>query len=59
MMELRHEADKWIKDLGAQELAFKNSLYSLLDTAAGEVGSRARQLESVPTGTAWSRSTLP
>ncbi len=31
MMDLRHEADKWIKDLGAQETAFKNSLYSLLD----------------------------
>jgi uncharacterized membrane protein YphA (DoxX/SURF4 family) len=38
MMELRHEADKWIKDLGAQELAFKNSLYSLLDEQQEKLG---------------------
>jgi uncharacterized membrane protein YphA (DoxX/SURF4 family) len=31
MMELRHEADKWIKDIEAQERAYAHSLYSLLD----------------------------
>ena len=38
MMELRHEADKWIKDLGAQETAFKNSLYGLLDEQQEKLG---------------------
>ena len=38
MMELRGEADKWIKDLEAQELAFKNSLYGLLDPQQKEQG---------------------
>jgi uncharacterized membrane protein YphA (DoxX/SURF4 family) len=38
MMELRHEADKWIKDLGDQETAFKNSLYSLLDEQQAQLG---------------------
>ena len=38
MMELRHEADKWIKDLGTQETAFKNSLYSLLDEQQETLG---------------------
>ena len=38
MMELRHEADKWIKDLGAQETAFKNSLYALLDEQQEQLG---------------------
>ena len=30
MMDLRREADKWVKDIDGQEKAFKNSLYSLL-----------------------------
>ena len=38
MMELRGEADKWIKDLEAQESAFKNSLYGLLDPQQKEQG---------------------
>jgi len=38
MMELRHEADKWIKDLDAQELAYKNSLYALLDEQQEKLG---------------------
>ena len=50
MMELRGEADKWIKDIEAQEKAFKNSLYSLLDRAAEGAGPGAGQLESVPLG---------
>jgi uncharacterized membrane protein YphA (DoxX/SURF4 family) len=31
MMELRREADKWIKDVEGQEQAFVNSLWGLLD----------------------------
>ncbi len=31
MMELRQEADKWIKDIEGQERAYAQSLYSLLD----------------------------
>jgi uncharacterized membrane protein YphA (DoxX/SURF4 family) len=31
MIELRAEADKWIKDIEKQELAYTNSLYSLLE----------------------------
>lgn len=31
MMEFRQEANKWLKDLEAQELAFNNSLCGLLD----------------------------
>jgi uncharacterized membrane protein YphA (DoxX/SURF4 family) len=38
MMELRAEAGKWIKDLDAQESAFKNSLYALLDRQQQEEG---------------------
>jgi uncharacterized membrane protein YphA (DoxX/SURF4 family) len=38
MMELRHEANKWIKDLEAQEKAFKNSLCSLLSDQQKERG---------------------
>jgi uncharacterized membrane protein YphA (DoxX/SURF4 family) len=38
MMELRHEADKWIKDLEDQEKAFQNSLYSLLDKQQEQTG---------------------
>jgi uncharacterized membrane protein YphA (DoxX/SURF4 family) len=38
MMELRHEADKWIKDIEAQEKAFKNSLSDLLDEKQREQG---------------------
>jgi uncharacterized membrane protein YphA (DoxX/SURF4 family) len=38
MMELRREADKWIKDLEAQELALKNSLGGLLDPQQKERG---------------------
>ena len=32
MMELRREADKWIKDIEGQERAYATSLYSLLTT---------------------------
>lgn len=38
MMELRREADKWVKDLEAQEKAFENSLYSLLSPQQRERG---------------------
>jgi uncharacterized membrane protein YphA (DoxX/SURF4 family) len=38
MLELRHEADKWIKDLEDQEKAFKNSLNSLLDKQQEQAG---------------------
>ncbi len=38
MMELRQEADQWIKDVEAQETAFQNSLYSLLDEQEREKG---------------------
>jgi len=31
MMELRREADEWIKDIEGQEEAFTNTLYALLD----------------------------
>jgi uncharacterized membrane protein YphA (DoxX/SURF4 family) len=31
MMELRREADKWVKDIEAQERALNSSLYNLLD----------------------------
>ena len=31
MIELRGEADKWIRDIEGQELAYAHSLYSLLD----------------------------
>ena len=31
MIELRREADKWIKDIEGQERAYAHSLYSLLD----------------------------
>ena len=59
MMELRHEADQWIKDIEAQEAAFKNSLYGLLDDAAAGARAGARQLESASAGTGWSRSISP
>jgi uncharacterized membrane protein YphA (DoxX/SURF4 family) len=38
MMELRGEANVWIKDIEAQELALENSLYSLLDDQQRERG---------------------
>lgn len=38
MMELRHEAEKWIKDIEAQEKSFHNSLYSLLTEQQKEKG---------------------
>jgi uncharacterized membrane protein YphA (DoxX/SURF4 family) len=38
MMDLRHDADKWTKDLESQELALKNSLYGLLDPQQKERG---------------------
>jgi len=38
MMELRKEADKWIKDVEGQEKAFTNSLYALLDAKQREKG---------------------
>lgn len=38
MMELRHEGDKWIKDIEGQETAFKNSLYSQLTEEQKERG---------------------
>jgi uncharacterized membrane protein YphA (DoxX/SURF4 family) len=46
MMELRHEADKWIKDIAGQERAYANTLYSLLDK------DRDKELlkRGVPTG---------
>ncbi len=42
MMELRHEADGWIKDIDAQEKAYKHSLYALLSDQqkAREPGGR-------------------
>jgi hypothetical protein len=38
MLELRTEAGKWIKDVEGQELALKNTLYSLLDDQQKERG---------------------
>ena len=38
MMELRREADKWIKDIEAQERAYSNTLYSLLDDQQRKLG---------------------
>ena len=34
MLELRGEADKWIKDIEGQERAYAHSLYSLLTTTS-------------------------
>jgi uncharacterized membrane protein YphA (DoxX/SURF4 family) len=39
MMELRGEAAKWIKDVEGQELALKDTLYSLLDDEQRQRGS--------------------
>jgi uncharacterized membrane protein YphA (DoxX/SURF4 family) len=39
MMELRHEADKWIKDVESQEKAYKNSLYALLSDQQKQQGT--------------------
>ena len=38
MMELRQEADKWIKDLEGQEKAFQHSLYALRDEQQQKMG---------------------
>ena len=38
MLELRREADKWITEIEAQEKAYKNSLYSLLDEQQKQQG---------------------
>jgi uncharacterized membrane protein YphA (DoxX/SURF4 family) len=38
MMELRREADQWIKDVEAQETALKNSLHALLDSQQRQYG---------------------
>jgi uncharacterized membrane protein YphA (DoxX/SURF4 family) len=38
MMELRHEASKWIKNLEDQELALKNSFYDLLEPEQKQKG---------------------
>ena len=38
MMELRREADKWIKDIEGQEQAYVNSLWGLLDEQQKERG---------------------
>jgi uncharacterized membrane protein YphA (DoxX/SURF4 family) len=38
MMELRAEAGKWVKELEAQEKAFKHSLYALLTPDQRELG---------------------
>ncbi len=39
MMKLRQEADQWINDVKAQETAYKNSLYALLDPQQRELGT--------------------
>ncbi len=39
MMELRGEAAAWINEIAAQETAFKNSLYALLDDEQRAMGS--------------------
>ena len=39
MMELRQEADVWIKDIEDQERALENTLYSLLDDGQKKLGS--------------------
>ena len=39
MLELRHEADRWIKDIDAQEQTYKHSLYSLLDADQKQRGT--------------------
>jgi len=39
MMELRREADKWIKDIDALEQTYKRSLYSALDKEQKQRGS--------------------
>jgi uncharacterized membrane protein YphA (DoxX/SURF4 family) len=38
MMELRREADKWVKNIEGQEQAYVNSLYGLLDEQQKERG---------------------
>ncbi len=38
MMKFRQEADRWIKDLEAQERAYANTLYSLLDKQQRQQG---------------------
>ena len=50
MMELRGEADKWIKDIEGQERAYAHSLYSLLDDEQKQRGLLTAELESVPMG---------
>ena len=42
MMEQRRTAAKWIKDIEAQETAFKNSLYDLLDEDQKALGQVAK-----------------
>ena len=39
MMELRQQADVWIKDIEAQETALENTLYSLLDEDQKKLGT--------------------
>ena len=39
MMELRQEADVWIKNIEGQERALENTLYSLLDDGQKELGT--------------------
>ena len=38
MLELRGEADKWVKDIEGQERAYKNALYGLLDKEQKQQG---------------------
>jgi uncharacterized membrane protein YphA (DoxX/SURF4 family) len=41
MMDLRHEADKWIKDIEGQEQAYVNSLWDLLKPEQKKLGQPA------------------
>ena len=59
MMELRGEADKWIKDIEGQERAYAQSLYSLLDDEQKRARACRRPVGTRCSGSAWSRSISP